>query len=237
MPLGMLIYAVNDISDWRTDQLNPRKGSFLFGARPTFEQIRQLPLQVALFHVPFLLTFWTILGPRALLWFIAAVVSTLAYNHPKYGAKDRPFFDVLAQIGYLLVFILATWMSNQPIAPWYVFVFGALFAMHSHLFGQIMDIEPDARANRTTTAVVIGAKNAKFLAALLLVIEALVALNFESKPYLAPALSLGALGFVIDSLFIGREDPYPTWLVTFFFFGWNFVLLAEIGWSYWRAGL
>jgi 4-hydroxybenzoate polyprenyltransferase len=235
MPLGMLIYAVNDISDWRTDQLNPRKDSFLFGARPTFEQIRQLPLQVTLFQVPFLLAFWTILGPRALLWFVAAILSTLAYNHPKYGAKDRPYFDVLAQVGYLLVFVLATWMSGRTISPWYVFVFGALFAMHSHLFGQIMDIEPDAQAGRTTTAVVIGARNSKFFAALLLAIEALVALNFESKPYLSPLLALGALGFVFDALFIWREEPYPTWLVTMFFFGWNFLLLLEIGWSYWKG--
>jgi 4-hydroxybenzoate polyprenyltransferase len=31
------------------------------------------------------------------------------------------------------------------------FVFGALFAMHSHLFGQIMDVAPDRLAGRRTT--------------------------------------------------------------------------------------
>jgi 4-hydroxybenzoate polyprenyltransferase len=33
--MGLLIYGWNDIVDYEADRLNPRKGTFLFGARGT----------------------------------------------------------------------------------------------------------------------------------------------------------------------------------------------------------
>ncbi len=32
-PMGLLLYGWNDIVDYEADRLNPRKGTFLFGAR------------------------------------------------------------------------------------------------------------------------------------------------------------------------------------------------------------
>ena len=149
-PLSMLIYAGNDVTDTQTDALNPRKDSYLFGARPTLAQIRGLPLRILLVQMPFVALFTFLLGPRALLWFAATLGASLLYNS-RHGAKDRAGFDVLAQVGYLLVFVLSSWLCQVPLSPWPLWVFGALFAMHSHLFGQIMDIEPDALAGRRTT--------------------------------------------------------------------------------------
>ena len=63
-------------------------------------------------------------------------------------AKNRPGWDVLAQSGYLLVFVLSVWLADLPPIGWPMWAFGALFAMHSHLFGEIMDIAPDHAAGR-----------------------------------------------------------------------------------------
>ena len=41
-PLGLLIYGWNDLVDAETDRLNPRKGNFLFGARPDDAQLAAL---------------------------------------------------------------------------------------------------------------------------------------------------------------------------------------------------
>ena len=41
-PFGLLIYGWNDIVDRENDRRNARKGSFLFGARGTDEQLRRL---------------------------------------------------------------------------------------------------------------------------------------------------------------------------------------------------
>ena len=37
-PLGLLLYGWNDISDAESDRLNPRKDSWLFGARPRLRE-------------------------------------------------------------------------------------------------------------------------------------------------------------------------------------------------------
>jgi 4-hydroxybenzoate polyprenyltransferase len=235
-PLGMLIYAGNDLTDAKTDALNPRKDSWLFGARPSTSQIRELPQRIFLVQAPFVALFTLLIGPRALLWFGATLVASLLYNW-RNGTKDRPILDVLAQVGYLLVFVLSSWMCGLPLAPWPIWVFGALFAMHSHLFGQIMDIEPDARAGRRTTAVCIGARRAKLIIATLLCIESLLALCITTKPWLAPILVISAVWFVLDEAILWKDKPYATWQARLFFLGWNLFLLAETALSFlfWRG--
>jgi 4-hydroxybenzoate polyprenyltransferase len=234
-PLGMLIYAGNDVTDTKTDALNPRKDSWLFGARPTTIQIKELPLRIFLVQAPFVVLFTVLIGPGAILWFTATLIASLLYNSSN-GAKDRPYFDVLAQIGYLLVFLLSCWLCHLPLANWPIWCFGALFAMHSHLFGQIMDIEPDSQAGRRTTAVHIGVRRAKLIIAALLCIEALVALSITAKPWLAPLMLIGAIWFALDNLVLWKEKPYATWQAALFFVGWNAFLVVEtcLSFLYWH---
>ncbi len=231
LPLGLLIYAGNDVTDELTDRLNPRKDTFLFGARPTPEQIARLPRRIAVVQMPFLVVFLWLLGPRALLWFLAVVGMTTLYNAPRFGAKDRPGFDMLAQVGYLLVFVLAAWLNRLPSVPWFLFAFGALFAMHSHLFGQIMDIAPDSAAGRRTTAVTIGPRAAKALIVAFLLTEAWIASRISYKPWLPIFLAGSALWFTLDAALLWRDRPYRAWQMVAFFLGWNILLLIEIGWS------
>lgn len=232
-PLGILIYAGNDVTDHETDRLNPRKDTFLFGARPTREQIAGLPARIFLVQAPFLAAFVYLIGPKALLWFAALLGATLLYNAKPFGAKDRPGFDLLAQTGYLLVFVLANWINGQTLAPYFIFVFGALFAMHSHLFGQIMDIAPDQSAGRQTTAVCIGTRPSKALIVALLLVEAGLALRIVEKPYLPVFLALAACWFAFDGLILWREKPYAAWQMRAFLLGWNGLLALEIAVSWW----
>src|SRR5260221_11549610 len=51
-PLGVLLYGVNDIVDAETDAVNPRKGTFLFGARGAFEHLHALKWQLAAVQRP-----------------------------------------------------------------------------------------------------------------------------------------------------------------------------------------
>jgi len=51
-----------------------------------------------------------------------------------------------------------------PQVPWFTFLFGAMFAMHSHLFGEIYGLESRSAApGRRTLAGVPQAKPAKWL--------------------------------------------------------------------------
>ena len=232
-PLGMAIYAANDLTDRATDALNPRKDSFLFGARPTSAQVQRLPWIITGIQLPFLLAFWAMLGPKAILWFAAVLGATTIYNFRPFRAKDRPLLDMASQAGYLLVFVLADWVSGTP-SSWQLYAFGALFAMHSHGFGQILDVVPDAKAGRETTAVALGVLRTKWLIVALLGVESALALFLSSKTYLPPLLLLGALGFGVDALFLWRARPYPSWAASAFFVGWNAALLVDISWHWYR---
>lgn len=138
-PLGLLLYGVNDMADADADLANPRKGTFLFGSRGTREQLAALKWQIAAVQLPFLLTFFFLIGAQILWWYAALIAAVAIYNAPRFGWKGNPPFDVLIQASYLLVFVLSSWLNGVPQLPFQTFLFGALFAMHSHLFGERQD--------------------------------------------------------------------------------------------------
>jgi 4-hydroxybenzoate polyprenyltransferase len=113
-PLGFILYGWNDLVDQETDRVNPRKGTFLFGARGTREQLASIPLRIALLQAVFLAAFWYLDGPRMVLWFAGLIAFTALYNWPRYGLKSRPPFEVLNQAGFLLVFVLSSWLNHAP---------------------------------------------------------------------------------------------------------------------------
>ncbi len=236
VPLGLLIYGLNDLADRETDRVNPRKGTFLFGARGGEEELRRLPWVVFLVQVPFLVLFYFSVGPKIFLWFLALLALIATYNWPRWGFKNRPWLDMLNQAGYLLVFVLSSWLAGVPQLSWAAFLFGLLFAMHSHLLGQIMDVEPDKIAGRRSTAVVLGMVPAKVLLAGLIVAEAGLMAFALQQPLIAGVLLCGAGYFLLDALLLWKEKPYSPGMMRFYLMGWNGVALATMP-CVWYSGI
>lgn len=237
IPLGFVLYGVNDIFDAEEDRLNPRKGTFLFGSLGRREQLAALRWQIVVVQIPFVAAFLVWIGAQTLLWFAMLLVAVTLYNAPRIGFKARPPFDVLMQASYLLVFVLSSWVNGVPQLPWQTFVFGALFAMHSHLFGEVMDIVPDREAGRTTTAVQIGAVRTKLLMAVFLSVEvALVTRCFHDR-VIASFLAAGVLWFAADALWMWRKRPYSRKVMTLFMWMWNVAALLLIVWDYTQGTL
>ncbi len=229
LPLGLILYGANDLADVETDRLNPRKGNFLFGARGTSDQLASLPRQIALVQVPFIAAFALLIGPQLTAgWFAAALAFTAVYNLPKLGTKNWPFLDLLSQTGYLLVFVLSSALNGVPHLPWYTQLFGALFAMHSHLFGQIMDHAPDQLAGRRTTAVVIGILPAKTLIIGLLAVESWLVLVYAGSWLLSSFLAAAAFWFVLDLTMLWRYRSYSPFQMRCFLLGWNAAAILSL---------
>ena len=236
-PLGLLLYGVNDIVDAETDALNPRKGTFMFGSRGASEQLAALKWQIALVQIPFAMAFYFFIGPRILWWYALLLLAVGIYNAPGIAWKGRPPFDVLIQASYLLVFVLSSWLNNVPQLPWQTFLFGAMFAMHSHIFGEVMDIEPDRLSGRRTTATSIGRVRAKFLIAAFLCIEtALVQIYFRDW-IISGFLVLGALWFLIDATFLWKNRAYSPKEMRLFLWGWNAAALLGMFWNWTHSTL
>lgn len=236
-PLGLLIYGWNDIVDFEVDRFNPRKGTYLFGARGTPERLARLPWRIAFVQVPFAILFTLLLGPKALAWFAALIVASALYNCRPFAFKERAGLDLLNQAGYLLVFVLASWLNRVSQVPWFTFVFGAMFAMHSHLFGEIMDLEPDRRAGRRTLAGVLRARPAKWLLIAFLAVEAVLIWTWARDPWLAAFLASSAVWFLLDVVLLWRDRPYSPDEMRFAFLAWNAVALGSIPWVWHAASL
>jgi 4-hydroxybenzoate polyprenyltransferase len=230
-PLGLLLYGVNDIVDAEGDRYNPRKGTYLFGSRGKDQQLLDLRWQIAGAQMPFLYLFSNWWNFRFFLWFVALVFAVYAYNARPFTLKGRPPFDVLIQSSYLLVFVLSSWLNRVPQLPWQTFLFGALFAMHSHVFGEVMDIEPDQKSDRRTLATQIGRVPAKlFIAALLLIECTLVAKYFDDRA-ITIFLAVGALFFLLDATLLWKNRAYSTPQMRLFLWGWNAAAVLGIVWN------
>jgi 4-hydroxybenzoate polyprenyltransferase len=234
-PMGLLLYGWNDYVDFDVDQVNPRKGSFLFGARGSIEQLRRLPIRIAVVQAPFLAGFYYLRGPRMLLCFAGMVAAAAVYNWPRYGFKSRPPLEILNQAGYLFVFLLSSWMNRAPQLSWPAMVFGALFAMHSHVFGEIMDIEPDSSGGRRTTAVAIGRVRAKLLIAAFLAVETVLLYVFFRDLLLVGFLLTSAVWFALDATLLWRGRPYTPGQMRFALLAWNAIALGSMPWVWWKA--
>lgn len=56
-PLNYLIYGLNDYNDFKADEVNSRKGNFLFGAKSNKAQLKKLPKRIAWVVLPYGLFF------------------------------------------------------------------------------------------------------------------------------------------------------------------------------------
>ena len=237
VPLGLVLYGVNDIVDADADRFNPRKGTFLFGSRGAAKQLAALRWQIALAQIPFVALFFVVIGPLILLWLAALALAVTLYNSPRVGWKGRPPFDVLIQASYLLVFVLSSWLNRVPQLPWPTFVFGAMFAMHSHVFGEVMDIAPDQRSGRRTTATQIGAVRAKVLIAAFLCVESVLVHHFFRDPVIAVFLAAGAVWFVLDTTLLWKDRAYTQSQMRLFMWAWNAAALLGMYWNWLTASL
>jgi 4-hydroxybenzoate polyprenyltransferase len=236
-PLGLLLYGVNDIVDAETDALNPRKGTFMFGSRGAREQLAALKWHIALVQIPFAIAFYFFIGPRILWWYALLLLAVGIYNAPGIAWKGRSPFDVLIQTSYLLVFVLSSWLNNVPQLPWQAFLFGAMFAMHSHIFGEVMDIEPDRLTGRRTTATSIGRVRAKLLIAAFLVIEATSVQMFFGDWIITGFLAFGALWFLVDATLLWKKRAYSPREMRLFLWGWNAAALLGMFWNWAHSSL
>lgn len=236
-PLGLVLYGVNDIVDAAADRFNPRKGTFLFGSLGGSEQLSALRWEIVVVQVPFLTLFFFLAGPRILLWSAALALAVALYNAPRFGWKGHPPFDVLVQSSYLLLFVLSSWLNHAAQLPWATFLFGALFAMHSHVFGEVMDIAPDRLSGRRTTATQVGAVGAKFLIAALLCVESVLVYLFFRDLLIAGFLGAGAVWFLLDARVFWKNHPYTPSQMRIFMWAWNAASLAGAYWNWAHATL
>lgn len=234
-PLNLLVYGWNDIVDADADKLNPRKDSFLFGARGTKSQIATITKAIVISQLILVPTIIYFTGFSFLILFASFLIINGLYNLPEGGLRSRPPLELLCQIGYLLIVPMSIMLNETaPISIW-SYIYLILFSWQSHLIGEVMDIEPDRLAGKTTTAVVIGMKKTKLLIITLVLIEVLIlALVFHDLIF-AGILGAGLIWLVLDLFIIYKTKTYT--LLEMKLFGYLSNIVASISMAYvWWSG-
>lgn len=211
-PLNFVVYGWNDTMDAATDAINPRKDSYLFGARPTAEERSRLPGLVAVVGgvsaVALVVASWhgggQVRALSLLLVLAAIALVNWLYNNAEGGLKQRPPWELLAQAGYLLVVLVSCLLNDLPLPGLPVWAYLSMFAVQSHLIGEVMDVEPDRGAGRRTTATVLGVRQTKLLILALVLAELIVVSVWIDAVPLSLMLVAAALWLVFDSLWLFR---------------------------------
>lgn len=229
-PLNYLVYGLNDYNDVQADELNERKGNFLFGAQFSKKQLSNIPKNVAFIITPFILffTYWS--GYKMFLLLLLMVLINILYNFKPFRIKERPPFEICIQMGYVFTAFFSVQLNGLEMIPWQTVLYLTLFAFQAHIAGEIMDIEPDLKANKKTTATLIGRKKTKFLMALLLLSETYILYFWFNDVVLAGFLLLFLLWLLIDVFILFKEKPYSLFQMKLFGIAMNIIALASMIW-------
>ncbi len=236
-PLNFLIYGWNDIVDYETDVLNPRKGSFLFGAKGTKEELSSLPIYIFIVQLISWPYFIYIAGWPMLVLLLVLLTILVGYNFPGKGLRNTPPLDLLAQVGYLLVVPFSMMINDIAVIPTLTYLYLLLFAFQSQLIGEVMDIEPDRAANRATTATVLGIRNTKLLIIGIVAIETSLLIFVYQDYMFGGMLGLGLVWLLTDLFLIFKTKAYTLTQMRLFGVGSNLIALVSMSYVWWSGCL
>jgi len=223
-----MVYGWNDVVDRETDAVNPRKDSFWFGARGSAEQLEQLWKPIALTQLIFIAPLLYIGGWKIGVLFLGFILINGLYNLPKHGLRSRPPLELLCQIGYLLVAPLSMLINDTDIISLTTYAYLFLFAMQSHLMGEVMDIDPDRLAKRRTTATMLGRVKTKLLIMAIVVLEVLLLFVVYEDYIFGGMLLMGFIWLIIDLFFLFKSQTYTLGQMKLFAFGSNVLAVASM---------
>lgn len=229
-PLNYLVYGLNDFNDVHADAVNPRKGNYLFGARASKERLKFLLWRIAVVNIPFFIVLTYYGGFPMLGLLVLMVLVNMAYNFEPFRLKEKPPFEILIQVGYVLTVFFSIMLNDLDPLPWQTLVYLGLFAFQAHIAGEIMDIEPDIRAGKKTTATLLGRKKTKFLMMVLLLCESFLVWFWFKDYVLSCFLGMFSIWLILDIFIFFGNRPYTLSQMKFFGYAINVSALASMIW-------
>ncbi|GBG31487.1 Hypothetical Protein FCC1311_077112 [Hondaea fermentalgiana] len=208
-PVNALLYAWNDLGDGALDRTNPRKGPYLLGAvYANEEQVRQVFLAALGLNLGILLFFAVVCGPVLIgIWWAAACATNYTYNNYPRWREGPPPLDFVGPLGYILLIPFAAIVNGLEFPSLSTLLFHIFMVLRSQLWGQIIDLGPDARAQRQTTAVALGIRGARGLLVLLQLCELFVAIYGVQNTYVEAFSALSMATALLEFFVYPNRAP------------------------------
>ena len=163
-PYNLLMYGINDVFDYASDLLNPRKGGIEGAlAEPATARAvhRRILWACAVANVPLLVWLFTLGDAAAAATLVVVVFLVVAYSAPTLRFKERPVLDSATSamhfVGPLLYALVLTGTDLSARTAWPVLVAFFAWGMGSHAFGAVQDVRADREGGIASVATVLGA--------------------------------------------------------------------------------
>ena len=192
VPANLLIYGVNDIFDYETDRLNPKKEGYEELVRPT--ERGGLIAAILLLNLPFLIeTFFV--APTALVAQAGFLFFSIFYSAPPIRAKTKPIVDSAFNILYVFPGIFAYKMISGVYPPLAIIAAAGMWTMAMHAYSAVPDIEADREAGVATVATFLGARSTLLFCLALYIASAVLTFKYLGAVTVAIALIYVAMIF------------------------------------------
>jgi len=190
LPANLLIYGVNDIFDFETDKLNPKKQDYEILVQPADRW--RLVGAILLLNIPFVFASFFMNGV-ALISMWAFLLLSVFYSTPPIRAKAIPVVDSMFNALYVMPGIFAYGIMSGELPPLMSIIAATLWTMAMHAYSAVPDIKADKDAGVETIATLLGRNGTLLFCSACYLLAAMFAF-----PYLGPFA--GILGLVYLAL-------------------------------------
>jgi 4-hydroxybenzoate polyprenyltransferase len=159
IPYNLAMYGINDVFDYESDLLNPRKGG-VEGAVLDRSLHAVTLWAVLITNLPFLIYLVAVGSPLSWLVLAVSMFAVVAYSMKGLRFKEIPFLDsVTSSTHFVSPAVYGAVLAGALFTPalWLILAAFFLWGMASHAFGAVQDIQADREANVASVATVIGA--------------------------------------------------------------------------------
>lgn len=193
IPANILIYGINDIFDYETDKLNPKKVEYEELLEPKDQKIMWKWIIAS--NIAFVVGAFFLETP-AMISFFAFLFFASFYSAKPIRAKARPFLDALFSAShYIATGVFGYYLLGGVQFPTLGVLAGILWAVAMHAYSAVPDIKADEDAKLQTIATELREKGTLIMCLLLYGISAYLG---------STVLGLGVLiyGFVYIGLMV-----------------------------------
>lgn len=176
-PLNLLVYGMNDYTDVELDRKNERKGNFMYGAKCTGEQMRDLPRIIIVLNVAGIVALGCLCGHwmGLALWLFGAFAVNAMYNVEPFRLSSKGPWELPCVVfGFANVAVLSSFINDIPWATTGYWAHMTCLVLRTQLWTEFLDFDPDAACGRRTTSTMVGKVWSKALVVVFLGLEAFV---------------------------------------------------------------
>ncbi|MDW8279772.1 MAG: UbiA family prenyltransferase [bacterium] len=180
-PANLLIYGINDIFDYETDKLNPKKQQYEELLLPEYHKF--VYFWIIITNIPFVIYSFLSLNFYQNILFLLFLFFAYFYSAKPIRAKSIPILDSFFSAShYVFTGIFGFSLINNYdfiYFPFLGFIFGIFWAIAMHAYSAILDIDYDKSSNIQTIAVLLGVKRTIYLCLVLYGLSFLILYNFN----------------------------------------------------------